>query len=105
MPGFLIQQGATVMCVHGGQAIPLVPNPGVTVDGMPTCLLPDPWAIAGCAGYPPVIPICVTAQWVVGTTRVTSYGMPLLVQSGVAVCVPGGTPLLPIVTQTRVTAI
>ena len=57
MPGFLIQQGATVMCVHGGQAMPLVPNPSVTVEGMPTCLLPDPWVIAGCAGYPPVVPV------------------------------------------------
>jgi hypothetical protein len=82
----------------------LVPNPAVTLDGMPTCLLPDPWIVAGCAGIPPAIPPCVTAMWVVGTVRVTSYGQPLLVQSSQAVCVPTGTPLLPIVTQTRVTA-
>ena len=35
MPGFLIQQGATVMCVHGGQAMPTVPSPAVSLDGMP----------------------------------------------------------------------
>lgn len=93
------------MCVHGGQATALVPNPAITLDGMPTCLLPDPWVVAGCAGVPPVVPLCVTAQWIVGTTRVTSFGLPLLVQSSQAVCAPGGTPLLPIVTQTRVTAI
>jgi hypothetical protein len=106
MPGFLIQQGATVMCVHGGQALAAVPNPAVTLDGMPTCLLPDPWTVAGCPGIPAVpIPPCVTAQWLVGTVRVTSYGQPLLVQSGSAICAPTGTPLLPpIVTQLRVTA-
>jgi hypothetical protein len=105
MPGFLIQQGATVMCVHGGQALPAVPNAAVTLEGMPSCLLPDPWIVAGCPGIPPAfIPPCVTAQWVVGTVRVTSFGQPLLVQSSSAVCVPTGTPLLPLVTQVRVTA-
>jgi hypothetical protein len=105
MPGFLIQQTATVICVHGGQAMPLAPNPVVTVSGMPTCLLPSPWSVAGCPGIPPGVPPCVTATWVVGTVRVTSNGQPLLVQSSQAVCVPTGTPLLPIVTQTRVMAI
>jgi hypothetical protein len=104
MPGFLIQQGATVMCIHGGQAMPLVPNPAVTLEGMPSCLLPDPWSVAGCPGIPPTIPPCVMASWVVGTVRVTSYGQPLLVQSSQAVCTPTGTPLLPIVTQVRVNA-
>jgi hypothetical protein len=52
-----------------------------------------------------ILRTCVTAQWVVGTTRVTSNGQPLLVQSSQAVCTPAGTPLLVVVTQTRVTAI
>jgi hypothetical protein len=46
----------------------------------------------------------VTAQWVMGTTRVTSFGQPLLVQSGEAICAPTGTPLIPLVTQMRVMA-
>ena len=53
MPGFLIQQGATVMCVHGGQAMPTVPNPRVTLDGMPSVVISDPWTVAGCPGVPP----------------------------------------------------
>jgi len=105
MTGFLIQQGATVMCVHGGQAIPTVPNPSVTFDGQPSVQLVAPWTVLGCPGVPPaLVPPCVLAQWVTGTTRVTSYGQPLVVQSGEAVCAPTGTPLLPIVMQTRVTA-
>jgi hypothetical protein len=104
MPGYLIQQGATVMCAHGGQAMATVPSPAVTLDGMPASALPDPWVVAGCPGVPPPVPPCVTAQWAVGTTRVTSYGQPLVILGGVAVCTPGGTPLLPVVTQVRVMA-
>ncbi len=105
MPGLLIQQTATVMCLHGGQAMAIVPNPAITFDGMPSCLISDPWMVAGCPGIPPTIPPCVTAQWIVGTTRVTSNGQPLVIQSGQAICAPPGTPLLPLVTQTRVTAL
>ena len=104
MPGFLIQQGATVICSHGGQAMPATPNPSVSIDGMPTCLLPIPWIVAGCPLVPPPLPPCVVAQWMTGTVRVTSNGQPLLVQSGQSICIPTGTPLIPIVTQTRVTA-
>jgi hypothetical protein len=74
MPGFLLQVGATVMCSHGGQATATVPNPRVTLSGMPSCQLPNPWVVAGCVGIPPSVPPCVTAQWVIGTTRVTSSG-------------------------------
>ncbi len=81
MPGFLIQQGATVICVHGGQAMATVPNPAVTLDGMPTAAITDPWTVAGCPGVPPAVPPCVTAQWVVGTTRVTSNGQPLVIDA------------------------
>ncbi|MGD0062301.1 MAG: hypothetical protein ABSB76_02535 [Streptosporangiaceae bacterium] len=104
MPGLLIQQGATVMCAHGGQAMPTVPNPAVTVNGAPTALLADPWTVAGCPGVPPSVPPCVTAQWVTGTTRVTSNGQPLVIDAGQAVCTPAGTPLLPVATQTLVAA-
>jgi hypothetical protein len=105
MPGFLIQQGATVLCVHAGQAMPTAPNPRVTLNGMPSSTISAPWVVAGCPGVPSSVPPCVTAQWVVGTTRVTSNGQPLVVLSGQAICTPTGTPLLPMVTQTRVTAI
>lgn len=104
MPGFLIQQGATVLCVHGGQAMATAPNPAVTVDGAPTALLTGPWTVAGCPGVPSQVPPCVTAQWVTGTVRVTSNGQPLVINAGQAVCTPAGTPLLPAVTQLRVTA-
>jgi hypothetical protein len=104
MGGFLLHQGATVMCAHGGQAMPTVPNPRVTVNGQPTALLSAPWSVAGCPGVPSSIPPCVLAQWIVGTARVTSTGQPLTVLTGSGISTSNGTPLLPVMAQTRVSA-
>ena len=105
MPGFLVHLGAQVQCLHLGQATPTVVNPRVTVSGQPTVTLASPYVIAGCpfnvSGGP--VP-CVTAQWVTAATRVTSNGQPLILLDSQAVCAPNGTPLLILVTQTRVTA-
>jgi hypothetical protein len=107
MPGFLVHVGAQVLCSHAGQAQPTAPNPRVTVSGQPTVLMTTPYVIAGCTFPPPTAANgpCVTGQWLTGTTRVTSNGQPLLVQSSQGICAPTGTPLLILVTQTRVTAI
>jgi len=105
VPGFLLHVGATVLCAHGGQAQPTVPNPRVTVTGQPTVTMTAPYVVAGCAFPPPPAGNgpCVTAQWVTAATRVTSNGQPLLVLDSQAICVPTGTPLLILVTQTRAT--
>jgi hypothetical protein len=106
MPGFLLHVGATVLCAHGGQAQPTVPNPRVTVSGQPIVTQAAPYAVAGCPFVPPAgNGPCVTAQWVVGATRVLSNGQPVLVQSSQAVCAPTGTPLMIVLTQTRVIGI
>jgi hypothetical protein len=104
MAGFLLHVGATVLCAHGGQATPTAPNPRVMLTGQPSVTIAGPYVIAGCPLVPPPLPPCVTGQWVVGTMRVTSNGQPLVVQSGTAVCTPTGTPLMPVVQQTRVMA-
>src|SRR6185436_15916223 len=107
MPGFLVHVGAQVICSHAGQAQPTVPNPRVTVSGQPTVLVTSPYVIAGCTLPPPpsANAPCVTAQWLIGTTRVLSNGQPLLVQSSQAICTPTGTPLMVVATQVRVSAI
>ncbi len=102
MPGFILHVGATVLCAHGGQAQPTAPNPRVTVGGQPVTTLGAPYTVAGCPFVPPAgNGPCVTAQWVVGATRVLAGGTPVLLQSGQAVCVPTGTPLTVAVTQVR----
>jgi hypothetical protein len=107
VPGFLVHIGATVLCSHGGQAQATTPNPRVAVSGQPTVTIAAPYVIAGCAFPPPPAANgpCVTAQWLVGSARVTSNGQPFVVLSSQAICAPTGTPLIIAVTQTRVTAI
>ena len=104
MPGFLLHVGATVMCSHGGQAQPTVPNPRVLVMGQPTVTVTAPYVVAGCALPPPPAANgpCVTAQFLTSAVRVTSLGQPLLLLDSQAICAPTGTPLLITLTQTRV---
>jgi hypothetical protein len=105
MPGPILHMGATVLCAHGGQAIPTVPSPRVMVSGMPIATIAAPYSIAGCAFVPPAgNGPCVTAQWVVGAVQVMSEGQPVVIMTGMATCVPTGTPLMPVMAQTRVIA-
>jgi hypothetical protein len=102
--GSLAHQGANVVCAHGGQAMPTLPNPRVKVSGQGTVALAAPWTIAGCPFPPPPGGPCVTGQWVVGTARVTSMGQPLVIQGGSGVCAPTGVPLNVVAAQQRVMA-
>ena len=104
MPGFLLHQGATVLCAHAGQAQPTVPNPRVKVGGQPVVTQPNPYVVTGCTLPPPPAANgpCVTAQWVTAATRVRAGGIPVLLQDSQAICAPTGTPLNIVVTQLRV---
>lgn len=105
MPGPILHMGATVLCAHGGQAIPTVPSPVVSVSGMPIATIAAPYSIAGCAFIPPAgNGPCVTGQWVVGSQCVQSQGQPVAILSGVSVCAPTGTPMIPVSAQTFVIA-
>ena len=106
MPGFILHQGATVLCVHGGQAQATVADARVRVGGQPVVTQPAPHTIAGCpfttpAGNP--MP-CVTAQWITAATRVLAGRQPVLLQDSQAVCTPNGTGVQILVTQVRVRA-
>lgn len=107
MPGFLSHLGATVLCSHAGQATPTVVNPRVLVSGQPTVLMTSPYVIAGCTLPPPIAANgpCVTAQYLTGSTRLLSNGQPFILIDSQSICAPTGTPLLPPITQTRVTGI
>lgn len=105
MPGFLLHQGAQVQCTHAGQAQPTVPNPRVTVSGQSTVTMSPPYTVAGCPFVSGTVPTpCVTGQWTTAALRVTSMGQPLVIMGSQSVCVPNGTPLMILMTQTRVTA-
>lgn len=104
MPGTLLHMGATVLCLHAGQAQPVASNPRVKVGGQPVVTQTSAYTIAGCPFTTPAgVPMpCVTAQWVVAAVRVRAGGVPVLLQDSQAVCVPTGTGLNIVVTQPRV---
>ena len=103
MPGPLLHLGATVLCAHGGTATPTAPNPRVLVERPADGDHGRALRVAGCPFNVSGAPVpCVTGQWVVAATRVFSNGQPLVLMDSQAICAPNGTPLLPVVAQTRV---
>ena len=103
MPGPILNLGASVLCGHGGNAIPTVPVPRVLVSGASVATIASPYSVAGCPFASAPGP-CVTGQWVVGAMRVRAMGQPVAIQGGVGVCAPNGAPLVAIAVQPRVIA-
>ena len=103
MPGPLLTAASVITCAHGAPAQATVPNPRVLLSGQPVVTMGAPHAVAGCpfniSGAPSP---CVMANWVVGAVRVLAGGLPVLVQSSQAICVPNGTPVIIAATQPRV---
>lgn len=101
----LLHQGATILCMHSGQAQATVPNPRVKVSNQATVQQANPWTVAGCpfvssgTSQP-----CVTVQWLTATTRVKSGGQPLLLENSQALCTPNGTGVNAVQVQRRVKA-
>ena len=87
----------------------VVASPRVLVSGMPAAVLTDQGLVAGCVfTVGPKPQPCVTTKWIVGATRVTANGVPLLINPPVALClsaeqIPGGPPIISN-SQTRVIA-
>jgi hypothetical protein len=104
MPGYVVHEGATVTCMHGGQAQPTAPFPRVTVGGQAVVTQAGPYAVAGCGLTGTPAPPCVTAQWLTASTRVTGGGAPLVLQDSQSICSASGTKLQIVLTQLRVQA-
>lgn len=107
MPGFLLHLGATVLCMHAGQAQPASPNPRVMVSNQPVVTISSPYMVVGCSLPPPPAGSgpCVTGQFVSSATRVLAGGQPVLLQDSQAVCMPTGTGMSIVMTQERVRGI
>ena len=97
--------GSMLLCAHGGRASPTVVAARVLIGGQ-AALAAGPLIVAGCANPPPPAGTgpCITAQFLMTTTRVRSAGLPLLIESTSSICVPTGTPLTVAALQTRVSA-
>ena len=104
MPAPILHLGATVLCTHAGQAMPMAPFPRVTVSAQSVVTLTSPYAIAGCALTGSPTPPCLTGQFVTGAVRVLAGGAPVATLMSQSVCIPTGTPMLPLMAQMRVLA-
>ena len=107
MPGPVLTATTTIQCAHLGAAMPVTPNPRVSVGGQPVVVLTTAYTVAGCTfpvmtsgGSPP----CVTAQFTTAATRVQAGGQPVLLADSQGISMPNGTPLIVIPNQVRVSA-
>ena len=98
----LLHQGATVQCIHGGQAQPTVTDQHVTVGNQAAVTQSPPYTVSGCSNPVQAGGPCVTATFTSAATRVTASGQPLLLSDSQAVCSPTGS-LIIVSTQTRST--
>jgi hypothetical protein len=106
MPGFMLHVGAQVICLHAGQAQPLMPCPRVMLSGQPTVTIASPWVVAGCALPPPPVANgpCIIGTYFTAALRVTALGQPVLLFDSQAICTPSGTPLQTVSCQVRAKA-
>jgi hypothetical protein len=82
-----------------------MPSSRVLVSGMPITTVAAPYVVAGCPFVPPGgNGPCVSGLWTIGAVRVSSELFPVVIMTGMSSCVPTGTPLLPLMAQTRVSA-
>lgn len=102
---FVLTSGTSALCAHGGSVTFAPAQTRVVVSGQPAATLLDVDTVAGCPFVTGGNPMpCVSVQWITGATRVTISGSPALLQSSTATCIPNGTPVNILVTQTQVMA-
>lgn len=103
MPGFLLHFGATVACVHAGQAVAGQPFPRVRLGGQPVTTVASQYTVACCAFNVSGVPSpCASAQWTTSALRIKAGGQPVLLHDSQASCMPNGTGVLVGAVQARV---
>jgi hypothetical protein len=103
---YILDQNATVLCMHGAQAQPITTSQRVKAGGQYVCTQSTQHSISGCPyTVPPGSPMpCVMAQWTSFASRVKADGEYVLYTDSQAVCTPNGTGVNVIVSQLRVKA-
>lgn len=109
MPGYVLHEGITITCPHGGSGSLSPSNTKVTLDGKRVAVVSDTTTVSGCAFNVSGAPSpCLSVQWLMPATRVSVGGTPVLVSSSVALCTAAGSvpqgPAMVSGFQTRVQA-
>ena len=105
-PAYLLHENATVLCLDGGQATPMTTDQRVKVSGHKIVTEPGPYTIKRCPKPSPPVANgpCVSALWESAAKRVKASGKAVLFKDSQAKCVPTGTGVNIVSTQTRVKA-
>lgn len=103
---FLLHLGATVICTHGGQAMPGGSSARVRLSGQPAVNLTHAYSVAGCpfATPEPAPKPCASVQWTSVATRIRMEGQPAILSTSTGITIgPLGTQGVPnaLVQQTR----
>ena len=102
---FLLHQGATVLCTHGGQATPTTSALRVKLGGQPATTLAHSYTISGCPfATPDLAPKpCASVQWTTPATRVRIEGQPALLSTSQGITIgPLGTQGTPMAVAQQV---
>jgi hypothetical protein len=103
MSGKLVTVTSVVQCTHAGLAVPTQVNTRVLVGGAPTVSVTSLYSVVACA-LTGTAPHCAICTWLSGTTRVTSGGQPLVIDTSQSTCIATGQPLRVVIAQQRVSA-
>lgn len=102
---FLLHQGATVLCTHGGQATPGTASLRVKLGGQPATTVAHTYTIAACpfTTPEPAPKPCTTVQWTTPATRVRIEGQPALLSTSQGITIgPMGTQGTPMAVAQQV---
>jgi hypothetical protein len=99
MAGFILDQSSSVACPHFGSATPAQADTRVTLSGQPLMTVVRTYTIGGCPQNTP----CSMGVWIKGSETVTAGGLPVALDNGTSLVVPGGS-LKPLMFQRRVQA-
>lgn len=92
----LLHLGATILCPHGGQAMPGGSSARVSFSGQPAISVAHMLSVAGCPFSTPDGPKpCTQVQWIVPAARVTIEGSPAILSSSTGLCIGAAGPAGP----------
>ena len=96
MMSWLLHQGATVLCPHGGQAQPGAASTRVKLSGQPAVTVAHAMTVSGFSFSTPDGPKpCTQVQWTSPATRVRIEGAPALLSTSGGIVIGGAGPAGP----------
>ena len=84
MSGYILDKGATVQCLHAGQAQPVSTNPRVKVGGQAVVTQDSLYTISGCSLPPPPYNTSMMSRSLLKNS--SGFVMRLVVQAGLCIC-------------------